>query len=66
MSDPVKPEKKHTVIWNGDDWEKIARAAKVLGGREDIELKEVHIIRSGAIRRAEEILADESVESPAA
>ena len=47
----------HGVRWLPDDWSKIEAAAAVLRQREDIEVTPTDIIRSGAIRRAEEILA---------
>lgn len=56
MTSPVKPEKKHTVIWDGEDWEKLEKAAQALNEREHLTLGAVDIIRSGALRRAEEIL----------
>lgn len=64
MSEPEKPEateKKHTVIWQGDDWEKLEKAARALNEREHLNLAPVDIIRSGALRRAEEILGAATV-----
>ena len=63
MSAPVKPDRKHTVIWSGEDWERLEAAARVFGQREHMDVAEVDIIRSGARRLAEEILA--SAESAA-
>lgn len=49
----------HTVRWMIADYEAIEQAAKVLAAREHIEITPTDIIRSGAIRRADEILATE-------
>jgi hypothetical protein len=60
MTDPAKTDsgRKHTVIWKDEEWDKLERAAAALGEREHLGLAPLDIIRSGAIRRAEEILGE--------
>jgi hypothetical protein len=63
MTEPEKPEateKRHMVIWQLEDWEKLEAAAALMNEREHLSLIPADIIRSGAIRRAEEILGHAS------
>lgn len=48
------------VKWNGTDWAKLTAAADVLTARENFKITPTDIIRSGALRRAEEVLAAEA------
>lgn len=48
-----------TVRWPAADFERIEAAARLLGDREHIDITPTDIIRSGAIRRAEEILSQQ-------
>jgi len=57
MTEHGKQEpQSHTVRWPQEDWERIKDAARALGEREHIPITPTDIIRSGAIRRADEIL----------
>jgi len=59
MEDAIKeaPDKrKHTVVWDREDWELIERAAQKLGEDQHLVLDPVDIIRSGTLLRAREIL----------
>lgn len=49
-----------TVRWRIADWERIEQAAKALGEREHLRITPTDIVRSGALRRAEEILSAHS------
>jgi uncharacterized protein (DUF1778 family) len=46
-----------TVRWKIADYELLEEAARVLGQREHLSITTTDIIRSGALRRAEEILS---------
>ncbi len=59
MERPVKtePEEKvHAVKWRGEEWERIEAAAKALSDEQHFPVTPTDIIRSGAVRRADEIL----------
>lgn len=60
MPEPVKldpPEDKvHAVRWRLDQWERLEAAAATLSEREVLNVTPTDIIRSGAMRRADEIL----------
>jgi hypothetical protein len=61
MDEPVKhetDEKVHAIKWRGQEWDRIELAAKALTDREHFTITPTDIIRSGAARRAEEILAE--------
>ena len=49
-------DKHHPVRWKRDEWNRISEAATILRDREHIEITPTDIIRSGAIRRADEII----------
>jgi len=54
-------ERGLTIRWKIPDWERIQAAAQALSEREHFPVSPTDIIRSGAMRRVEEILS----ESPA-
>lgn len=56
MEDLARAPRPHGIRWLPDDWAKLEAAAKILGDRENIEVTCTDIIRSGGIRRADEIL----------
>ena len=41
--------------WTADEWRRIGKAAERLGEREHLNLSHADIIKSGALRRADEI-----------
>lgn len=53
-------ERSVTVRWRVADLDRIRAAAARLAQREGVTVSNSDIIRSGAIRRADEILADEA------
>lgn len=59
MADGNKAEssKSHTIRWDSGVWEKVEAAARVLSYRQHIDLNPTDIIRAGASRFADEILA---------
>lgn len=56
MEPEEKPGRKHTVVWDPDDWQRIEEAARVKGEQEHMDLAPVDIIRSGTRRLVEEII----------
>lgn len=50
-------DRKHTVVWDLEEWRKLEAAAEALGQREGFKVIPADIIRSGALRRAEEVLS---------
>lgn len=60
-NEPTQAERGLTVRWRVADLDRIAAAARALGQREHIDVTVTDIIRSGAIRRAEEILDAQQV-----
>lgn len=60
MNEPVKQEvteeKVHAVKWRGEEWDRIEAAAAAMTEREHFPVSPTDIIRSGAVRRADEIL----------
>lgn len=50
-------KRKHTVVWDPEDWDLIERAARKLGDEQHLDLAPLDIIRSGAVLRAKEILS---------
>ena len=62
MPDPVKADpqedKVHSVRWRVEQWQRLEQAAALLGEREVLNVSVSDIIRSGAMRRADEILGE--------
>lgn len=63
MPDPVKPETEtlslqRSIRFAPSQWERIEAAAAKLSAREHMPIDPVDVARSGAIRRAEEILSE--------
>jgi len=56
MESEEKSGRKHTVVWDIDDWQRIEEAARAKGEQEHMDLGAVDIIRSGTRRLVEEIL----------
>lgn len=48
--------RKHTVVWDPEDWQRIEEAARVKSEQEHMDLLAVDIIRSGTRRYVEEVL----------
>jgi hypothetical protein len=63
MPEPVKAETENlslqrSIRFSPSQWEKVEQAAAKLSAREHLNIDPVEVARSGAIRRAEEILAE--------
>ena len=56
MEEETRPGRKHTIVWDPDDWERIEEAARAKAEQEHMDLAALDIIRAGTRRYVEEIL----------
>lgn len=54
---PEEAKRSMTVSWPHDQWERIESAARILSEQEHFEVTPTDIIRSGAVRRADDVHA---------